>query len=306
MELQYCILWFEDNDRLVKLFKKRISKYLDDLGGFSLDLTHRKNAANFEQYLNKDYDLILVDWNLNPEESGNKLSGEELIRGIRRKEVYTEIIFYSAIDDFAAQEFSLNGVYFTDTDNDNLFSRIQEIVRHTLQRSLRISVTRGLFIASTIDLVEKLEGMISKILKLDGDHLKFFQDYIIQAEFFNDASKYTIIKDFLNQENASLKEKIENAAEGKQKNDLEKELGEIRKIKETFNKFRKDVIELRNHLAHAKPIPDERNSLSVRNKEKRCYEKWEFTLAKCKEIRKKFLVHAENLEKISALLDNSS
>lgn len=306
MELQYSILWFENSPRFVKPYIKRISKYLDDLGGFSLDLTHKKNTANLVQSLNKDFDLILVDWNLDPGESGSEMSGEELIQEIRRNEIYTEVIFYSAIGDFEAQPFKLDGVYFTDTENDNLFSRIQEIVRHTLQRSLRISVTRGLFIASTIDLVEKLEHMISKILKLENDHLRFFQDYVVQAEFFNDASKYTIIKDFLNQEIALMKEKIKNTAKGKQKSELEKKLGEVKEMKEMFNKFRKDVIELRNHLAHAKPITGERNSLNIRNKEKRCYEKWTFTLARCKEIRKKFIKHADNLEKISLLMDNSS
>lgn len=303
MELQYRILWFEDSDRLLKLYVKRIRRFLDELGGFSLDLAHKTDCDNLDQCLVKDIDLIVVDWNLNPGESGNKLSGEKLIEEIRQKEVFTEIIFYSGLEDFEAQAFKLDGVYFTDTENENLLSRIQDIIKHTLHRNLRISVTRGLFIASAIDLVEKLEDIISKILKLEGDHLRFFQDYVIQAEFFNDASKYTIIKDFLNQEIALLKEKIDTT-KGKQKNGLEKELGEIKKIKETFNKFQKDVIELRNHLAHAKPIADERNSLNIRNKKKRRYEKWEFTLDKCKEIRKKFLVHAQNIEKISLLLNN--
>jgi len=115
LELQYSILWFEDSDRLLRLYEKRIGRYLDDLGGFSLDLTHKEDTGNLDQCLNQDYDLILVDWNLNPDESGDTLSGEELIREIRRREIFTEIIFYSGIDDFEAQEFKLDGVYFTNT-----------------------------------------------------------------------------------------------------------------------------------------------------------------------------------------------
>jgi len=305
MELQYNLLWFEDSDRFIKLYTKRIGKFLDDLAGYSLDLIHKTNCDNLDECLNKDLDLILVDWNLNPGKSGKK-SGEQLIQEIRQKGVFTEVIFYSALDNFEEQPFKLNGVYFTDTDGDNLLSRIEEIIKHTLQRNLRISVTRGLFIASTIDLVEKLEDIISKVLKLGDSPQKFFQDYIVQAEFFTDVSKYTIVKDFLNREIALLKKKIADSGEGTQTNELEERLKAIEKMKKLFNKFKDDIIELRNHLAHAKPIPGERNSLNVRNRQKREFEKWEFTLAKCKEFRKKFIIHAENIEKIYELINNFS
>ena len=259
-----------------------------------------------DQCLDKDFDLILVDWNLNPGESGEKLSGEKLIDEIRHKEIFTEIIFYSALDRFEDQPFKLDGVYFThtDIDGDKLFSRMKEIIKHTLNQNLRISVTRGLFITSTIELVENLEDIISKILGLEGDTQKFFTDYVVQAEFFNDFSKYTIIKDFLKQKIAILEENI-NSSKDSQTKEMTEKLEDIKKIKNTFNKFQQDVIELRNDLAHAKPISDQRNCLNVRNKQKRIYEKCEFTLAKCKEIRKKFIFHADNIEKIAALLETS-
>lgn len=121
MELRYSILWFENEERLVKPLKKRIGKYLGELAGFLLDLTHEKNSERLDECFKKDYDLIMVDWNLDPTKSGKDISGEELIRKIRRKQIFTEIIFYSGLDDFAAQKFKLDGVYFTDTDEDNLF-----------------------------------------------------------------------------------------------------------------------------------------------------------------------------------------
>ena len=305
MELQYSILWFEDSDRLLRLYEKRIGRYLDDLGGFSLDLTHKEDTGNLDQCLNQDYDLILVDWNLNPDESGDTLSGEELIREIRRREIFTEIIFYSGIDDFEAQEFKLDGVYFTNTDDENLLSKIQEIIKHTLRRSLRTSVTRGQFIASTIDLVEKMENIISRILKLSNDQLAFFQDLIIQAGFFNDRAKFDIIKEFLGNEIEKSVKKMESP-EGDEKEPLTEKVDTIKKIRKQFGKFLPEVIEIRNCLAHAKTVPNEKNTLRVWVKDKKCYEDWKFDLEKCRDIRMKFLAHEKNLEAILSLVNNYS
>ena len=301
MELQYNLLWFEDAERYVTPQLGRIRKYLDDLGGFVLDSIIEENADNLKQLLDEnEFDLILVDMNLSPGKSG-KIAGDVLIQMLRENKVYTDIIFYSRIPGFRDKKYELQGVYFADTDNDNLYQKIKEIIHKTLQRNLRISITRGLFIATTIDLVEKMEEIISKILKLSDDQLTFFQDYVVEAEFFNDSAKYTIIKDFLNREMDILNQKIKTPGGEEEKKLIEKR-DSINQIKSDFNKFQKDVIETRNHLAHAKPVPGKKNTLKVRIKQKRCYEDWTFDLSKCKEIRKKFLAHDDTLKKISSLL----
>ncbi|MFX1521763.1 MAG: hypothetical protein ACFFCD_17800 [Promethearchaeota archaeon] len=304
MELQYNLLWFEDSERLVRPLKKRISNYLKDLGGFSLDLTYKEDSTNLDQCFTKEFDLILVDWNLNPAKNGKKMSGEKLIQEIRRKGVFTEIIFYSAIDDFEAQSFRLDGVYFTDTDGDNLFLRMQDIIMHTLQRNLRLSVTRGLFVASTIALIYRMEEIISGILKLSNAQLDFFQDYIIQAGFFTDRAKFDIIKDYLANEIKKMSENMQRS-HGKEKEKLTKKLGIIRDMRKKFGKFLPEVIEIRNCLAHARSVPNRKNTLRVWNKDKKCYEDWEFDLNRCKDIRTKFLSHEINLEKILSLINGS-
>lgn len=306
MELQYNILWFEDEDRFVEPYQVRIGNYLDDLGGFVLNLTVEENADNLESLLSgNEFDLILVDWNLTSGKSKKKTSSKKLIQDIRDNGVYTQIIFYSGISAFREEEYELEGIYFADTDDDNLFMRIKEIIQNTLQRNLRVSITRGLFIASTIYLVEKLEDLLLKILKVHSTRLSFFQDYVVQSEFFNDAAKYRIIKDYLNLEIAELKQKIADT-DNKEKIKLTEELKKIKGIKKKFNKFLEDILELRNDLAHAKPVSDQKNTLNIWIKKERCHKHVTFDLPKCKEIRKKFHAYEKNLDEISSLIDDST
>jgi len=300
MESQYTILWFEDDDRFVKPYLERIRKYLKDFE-FDLDEKVEENADNLEQLLKDDeFDLILVDLNLTEGKDG-RVPGDVIIEKIRDNDVYTDVIFYSRVEGFRDKEYELEGTYFSDCNGDSLFQTTKQIIDKNLKRNLRIPITRGMCIADTIDLVEQIEDLISKILKLTNEELTFFQDSIIRSEFFNDDAKYTIIKDFLNGRIELVNKKKETANKG-EKAALEERLKELEDIKKLFNRFKPDVIEIRNQLAHAKIVSGEKNTLRVRNKEKRSYENVKFDMEKCKKIRKDFVDQAENLKKIVSLL----
>lgn len=307
MELDYNILWFDDEEeQVVAPFEKRISKHLDDLAGFKLKIQIEENGNNLRSLLSEnEFDLILVDWNLDSDDSeGDEPEegvGAQIIQEIRNNGVYTPIIFYSGENSFRDTEYELEGIYFSDRDDDNLFLKIKEIIENTLQRNLRVSVTRGLFIASTIYLVEELEKIILDILKIDSNSLKFFKDYIVQAEFFNDASKYKIIKDYLGLWIKRLKSDIEQATDP-EKSELEQKLKDVTNAKKKFNSFMADILLLRNYLAHAKPVCGEKNTLKVWIKEEDCHKNLTLDLDACKEIRKKFHNYKKNIDEIAALI----
>ena len=170
---------------------------------------------------------------------------------------------------------------------------------------MRVSITRGLFIASTIYLVEKLETTLLEILKVHNNSLNFFKDYVLQAQFFDDASKYKIIKDYLHLWIEKLKFEIVNSVDP-ERSELDNKLKNVTKAKKKFNTFMDDILQLRNHLAHAKPVSGEKNTLRVWIKEEDCHKHLTLDLDACREIRKKFHSYEKNINEIAALIANST
>jgi len=302
MKLEYNILWFEDRKEYVDAYKERIVDYLEDLGGFALNLKDQRTGDNLDKLLKDyDFDLILVDLNLNPDEMGNK-AGSSLVDRIRQHEIYTEIVFYGVTRSAAMKSLKaqVDGVYFT--GRSKFFEKTRKIIRLTLEKNLHIVNTRGLFIAETIDLVEQLEEIISKILKLQKKVWGFFKDQIIQEDFFTDIAKYKVVRRFLKLKIKSLEKDIQSST-GKRKNELNSLKSKIEGIVAIFKKFHPEVIELRNQLAHAKRQIGKKNTLLVRDKDKGSFKEVVFNEMKCKKIRKDFLKHSENLREILSLFE---
>ena len=238
---------------------------------------------------------MLIDYNLQE----NK-KGDEVIDAIRQNKLYNEVVFYSVGAFRHLIKDQLEGVYYASLDN--LIEKTNAIIDLTLKKNQDISNIRGLFIAETTDLTKQMEEVITKILGLNGETLDFFTDSIIQDEFFNDFAKYKIIKRFIDQKSEFLAKKIPTVSE----QDQIKLVALQKKIEDVnleFVHFQREIIELRNELAHSKKCNNGRNILYVRNKNKGCFEKKEYTDEECSKIRKNFLKQSKKLEEVSALID---
>jgi len=296
------MLWFEDYPRFVTPYAKRLEEHLKEFGLILSPPVIKDNADDLENTLKtREFDLILVDLNLG-EGKTETLLGNEVIERIRRQEVYTDVIFYSRIENIKDKDYLVEGTFFAETNGDKFFEKVQRVVDWNLNRNLNIAVTRGIFIATTIDLVEQVEEIILKILKLEGEQLLFFKDSVVQAEFFTDRAKYDIIKDFLRNEIEKLTEEKKNTNVATVQA-LDDKITELGKMKDTFNKFEPDVIEARNKLAHAKCVQGEKNTLRIRDRGKRIYKNVPYDMDECKETREKFAVQNDNLKKIAAFVD---
>ena len=97
MKLIYKILWIEDQMNSIRGRKRVISNYIRDEKGFELEINEILTFEQFKETVGfeslKDYDLLLVDLNLDDNESGD---GNKIIEEIRNNDIYTEIIFYSS------------------------------------------------------------------------------------------------------------------------------------------------------------------------------------------------------------------
>lgn len=290
--MEYNIVWFEDSKDYVKSYADLLKDHLNNLG-FILNLTVREDGSDFLKIIEaKDVDLLLIDRNL-PDSKG-----EAIIEAARKDELYTEAIFYSGVEDASKINKDLEGVFYA--SRDNLLAKTKKIIELTIKKNLDVSNIRGLFIAETIDATSQMEEIISKILKLSGAEHEFFADSVVQEGFFTEIEKFKIIQRFLKQKIKSLDEKVKGSAEEASLTQLKRDL---ERVEEEFKNFQTDIIELRNELAHAKKTQGKKNTLTVKNKGRGCYEEKTFDDEKCRKTRESFIKHAQNLQELEKLLD---
>lgn len=207
MRINYNILWLDDDkDALDNGREETIREYLQSKG-FNPNIKHyynvndaEKNNENYDRY-----DLILSDFNLGP----NK-NGAFFINLIRRKNIITEILLYSAksinvekiIEDYGY----LNRV--TICEIRDLDETIMRLIDITIRKTQDISSLRGLIMSETTTIdnyIEKIISEISNISKFKPLILECLIDGInsIRLNFSNkidviDSNKYgKIYKDNL-------------------------------------------------------------------------------------------------------------
>jgi CheY-like chemotaxis protein len=297
MKLDYTILWIDNDPEIITVKCPEIKKYLDEQW-FNLDLVFEKSDQNLFRILeNKDVNLILIDYNLS-----QKKKGDEIIEDLRQKEIFTDVVFYSAQDSFVKEtKPHLDGVFYSPIGN--LVDKTKTVINVTLKKNQDLNNIRGLFIAETIDLTMQIEDLISKILCLNVEQLTFFVHQIIRDEFFNDVSKYKIVRRFFADAILVIDEKIKSASAEEQK-ELNSLKERIRNTDEEFGHFRKEVIELRNALAHARRSESNRRNLFTYNRDKNCIKIEIFNEARCIEIREQFVKYSGQIAKISLLVDD--
>lgn len=152
MDMTYKILWIDDAEDYVDSTKELVvqaiqNRFMDaDIESYSdYDEFKSEKLENFDATSFDFYDLILMDFAL----SGT--TGDAVIRELRSKEIYTDIVFYSSdkenMESSLKNSDQLNGVFLA--DRANLLEIIGRVVQKNLKREYRISNIRGLIMDST-------------------------------------------------------------------------------------------------------------------------------------------------------------
>jgi len=293
MRLKYEILWFEDSERFVNPLKNRIQSYLNDLG-FDLISYVEPNGDNLDNFItNYDVDLILIDLNL--DKGKLEETGSTLIDKIRNNEIYTEIIFYSGLQNVENSITKhLEGVFLS--RRGTLFNKTKKIINLTIKKNQDIENIRGLFIAEYIDMVNEMDEIIFNVINLPPSSEFFFKDQILQTQFFTDGEKYKIIQRLLRKNISSMKSKLSRSRSASSISKLKLEIVKAKEAKEFLNQMQREVIEVRNDFAHCHISSDKRNTLVSKRGEK------EYDDNECQRVRKNFLKHAQNLDIIKEIL----
>jgi CheY-like chemotaxis protein len=273
--INYNILWFEDVKSFYTVTKKRLEiKFKDTDLNLNFTLSKGKSIVN-QIDSNSDIDLILMDHNL------FQAKGDVLIRDIRKKKLLTEIIYYSQDADLKSNVTNVEGIFFS--NKRNLYSITTKLIEKATRPINEVSIQRGSFISDVIKLESKLVEIILKyfLIEKTGKEQEF-RIRIIESEFFSTYQKYRIIQSVLKEKLSAIKEKDSN----KYKN--------LETLISIFKKFQKEVIEMRNKLAHVEETLVDGIAKFITTDG----EEFEISEKGIKTARKKLKNHSNNLDEL--------
>ena len=155
MKLKYKILWYDNDEYWVESIEEDVKEIIEE---YCLEPEITLRSKDDEKKY-KDFDLVLMDLNLE-----DVPSGEKLIESIRQMDVYTDVLFYSA-DGISkikskAQELGLEGVYFSGRDKDAFIEKFRKVFLSTIYKVQDLNNLRGLVMAEVSELDVKMEDIL--------------------------------------------------------------------------------------------------------------------------------------------------
>ena len=304
MRINYNILWLDDDkDALDNGREETIKEYLQSKG-FNPKIQHYYNVNDAEK--NKEnydkYDLILSDFNLDP----NK-TGAFFINLIRNKNIITEILLYSAksidvnkiIDDYGY----LNRV--TICTIRDLDETIMKLIDITIRKTQDISSLRGLIMSETTTIDNCIEKIIQDISDI-SEFSKIVLDckIYITSEIRNNLTKKFKLIDSRKYENI-YKDKMLFSAKPKYDllcnilNKISESDDNLKTIVEKISGY-ENIIKIRNEFGHCEQLirEDGKEVLKVKDVEK------EYDEQECIELRKNIKSYNLVFEKLQEYFIN--
>jgi CheY-like chemotaxis protein len=326
MNLEYKILWFEDEAGSFNAKQRLVKRIVESLGFVFPEPRNEIDGSNLDSINFAMYDLIISDLKL------NNVNGTALLEKIREDGIYTEVVFYSSIGETALREelkkFEIDGVYCADRTDDNFIEKVEKVIETTIKKVQDVNNTRGLVIAETILLEKKIESILLKYFDVGEPLLDAKKNELLKSIYEKKVEKHQtdlvelgkinfkeikilIDKDILTASNSFdaiqsiLKTKLKELNVSLSIKDIpaeiiastEAKIEEIKAIKTELNNFREEILKIRNTLAHVEEEIGE-DGISFLNSINSDGTKIKFDNDAYIIIRKNLLKHSSNLEKI--------
>ena len=302
MKLDYNILWFEDDAEWFAVANSRIEDFLNDLG-FKLKTTNRDRGDDLDSLLTKinnrqvDVNLILIDFKLAGSENG-----KQLIDKIRNQDLLSEIVFYSQSADVRAQVENPEGAFFS--KRDDLVDKAKSVIGLTIKKAQDINNVRGLVIAETSEIERRLLNNVQKMTER-GDSAKVrTKKNELHAKVLDNRKdrldEFARLNPEANHDKVCISldhgEKL-SAVNRLIKAELKEGANQLfTEHKESLTKYREEVIEIRNILAHVEESIDPETGRKALKSLAPGAGQVILTEEKCIQIRKNLMKHAESLE----------
>lgn len=307
MRLTYKILWIENEEEWLDASSDFARDVVEE-AGFHFEYTAKSSEDEIEELLEGDnplheYDLILVDFQLDRGDRGNKI-----IENIRDHNIFTEVLFYSQDSEAVRQAIKdhwLDGVYCSSRNRDDFEFKFEKVFDTTVKKVQQISSMRGLVMSETSELDNQLEQALIDYFNQcsEGDSAKL-KKYIIRDCILKShkSSENQVAKldesishdDLINHRLFDAYKKMRTA--GKVIEMLGR--GDLISKEDFVDQYLNDVIQVRNDLAHANEV--EKDGIKVL---KTITGNKQFDENTCVEIRKNLKKHQEYLTSIQAAIE---
>jgi len=231
MKSDFFVVWVDDNRPFVESIEMELRPWLDTKGFESKVLMHKDETDVLKDIHSTEVELIIIDYKL------PKKNGDVLIDEIRQDGCYQDIVFYS---EGRLPEKRFDGVFYVSKEDAK--TRIKELIELKLRRSSDLVSVRGWIVADAIE----LEGMVTDLLAncfTQKVGLTFSERLLGHNGPLEFGAKHKILAGVLKDLIESLK--IQGLPS-------EQTLKQISDCKVVFDKFGKEVLEVRNAFAHQK------------------------------------------------------
>lgn len=160
MKYEYKIIWIDDYPDDMSVHKEFMKSEVEKCNMMAIGLDNP--FTSFKEFTEKiinridgnsffDYDLILVDFNLSDE---RKKNGIDIIKLLRDKGIYTDVLFYSGNMDGMRQQLKseeLDNVTYSDNERNRFLEKFKRILEKQMNLIMQIPDLRGYLMDSTSD-----------------------------------------------------------------------------------------------------------------------------------------------------------
>lgn len=297
MKIDYKILWLDDKAKIITEdnYIEDIENHLKDLY-FNPKIILTKNEKEFFENLTDDFDLILTDYHL---EDGNDRNGDIIIKEVREKSIFTEIMFYSAKGEVVDTK-KLDRITFVDTSRmksghyDTVIENAKNLINLTVKKFENIVLMRGMIMNETSNLDEKILKIIQESLTSEVIYDDEFKNIIYEKAEKLFKAKIKIIEDCRTKSDFKKLTKDRFIFSSDFKIDTLKKIIEYLTIDDFSESYKDQINNIRNKFAHAVLIEGENGRKYFKFKE----EGITFDDKLCKEIRKNLIQQTENLQNV--------
>lgn len=161
MNTTFRILWFEDEPIWFNMEKMRVESILQ--AHYLRPLINRKNGNDFQidELTGNDYDLIIMDFKL-----ADEITGDTIVTALRENNILTDILFYSSEEEamlatIRAKMPPIDGVYLTKRDYTIFTEKVEKVIGKIVKRSEDIVNLRGFVLDNTSEFELRIKEILN-------------------------------------------------------------------------------------------------------------------------------------------------
>lgn len=313
MKLDYNILWLDDkiNSVVLEDYQDEIDslkEYIESLGFVShIDFVSTEEQLFSKLDDNNEYDLIMTDYHLD-KTGKNTRNGDEIIKSIREKNIYTEIMFYSAQGEVKDTD-RLDRITFFESFKvvgedhyEKIFNKAKELIALTVRKFQHIVTMRGMIMHETssldVEMVEIIKKAFENVqINFDDVSSTIYEDLL---KLFSTKSKF--VEDCKNKNNFRKLTKDNFVFSAIYKIQTLSQILTQLGLDDFSQDYDTEINAIRNKLAHAVLEKDENGREFFKHKD----DGIDFNEDFCIQIRQNIIKHKGNLDNLLKVLVNKN